>query len=1597
MIFSRGYAQQSNFIESEIPIRDVYSSWDGLYFQSNGTYKILNIFVNIEYDLTPQFDPLPGPNSIWSPAMAPSINQNLPTYLLDMMDTASVPGIIHGAMTRKYWESSLGNLYLMGDFVVVDIKQSDIACSNPASGFLDHELFSSVVDQINSSGGLTTVYTPVDFSDYDKDGDDKFDVVQFFTRNTTKRYGELETGGQSSSVSSYSILVNGQYKMTMAYTAQIAGVSNLGTNFNQIYIHEFSHGLFGSNEAHTSGGHGWDYSAGTLFLGTQGGYGLMGGSNSGMVSCNGYERWRMHWIDENFNSTGEYIAANNQPSDIKKSDGDKTFILRDFVTTGDAVRILLPYKDDGALNQYIWLENHKIGLNDKLDFFYYSNTNTCRSQGKPGIFAYYQVGKDVLSSSNYNIVYPSGYADNLKMISARGNFDYVRNPNFTTFCVAWNQSQPYFTETKENTFLGSNTLTRTGFDEVTNIINSTDSFVFPWKLTRLNNSTTDSLPFLMQDNDAFRGNGWINIGSNPAPFNTLTYNNYVPRESTVISKVNYAIDNRTIYLSGLSIHYQRLPNDDYQVTVSWDDYTVDQDRTWCGNIVVNEKVIVAPEKVLTVDVSNTANMLYRNTVTGQFSDPTLMTFNDESEFIIGKGSSVNTINHSKILLKTGSVTTIEDLASLLVNNTASLEIEECATLIIKGDAKLEVFAGGSLIVHEGARIYIDGPDNIVLHSGFLTGNGLPLTLSNYYTLLGTPTSIVLPVGTTTWSNPTYYVNGKMTIPTGSTLIVNESTVEFTNDSKVVIDRGGKLVLNGATFTNSSCGLNLLPWLGIEVNGDSEQGQNASAQGVLELNSSLIENAICAVKTYKPDPTMDLDPLDPQYNGLDGWNGGIVTAHNTIFRNNKNAVVFPGYKLGSASTFTLCTFETTEALLNGAIPDYFVRMKNIAGVQFFGCIFRNTMSDPTILPENLGGGIYAYDATVVVSPKCQDLNCTAFTRGSFRNLYYGIRDLSAGESRTTYVDRQDFIDNFRGVYFAGRNYVEFTRNYIRPYSEQSSQNPQTYGVYFDQCTGYHIEDNTFDSENSTKVGIGLIVNKSGSQANEVYRNNFNNLRYASIAQSYNRGSNNEGLCYKCNNFVNNLYDVKISRDNAVFLNISDGIAAYQGRNVPGNNQAPAGNLFSDIPNGGSFSFHNSANGIYYFKHQNPNWLYQLYPDNCAGTGSVNVMTVLSTTKNSSSCPSKLDLGDNSNEDIEKMAEASSEASALKDVLTTLVDGGNTDNLAMTVSTSNASQSTELRNELIATSPYLTDTVLSLSIDQEEALPNSMLRDVFVANPQSAKSNELLEKLENRGTALSNEMWNEILAGAAVTGEKENKEAEYSAWKNEEYYRWGRINRRMLLNQTSTDSIINVLQSTNLLEARVNLALYYLASGNSNQAILLIDSTLLSPEVESGDRVELEALRSYVQEMSISYPVADTSMTSNLLTTMEESNGVAEVLSRNALVQSGVLNYSEPILVDDGLKSTTTKRFGLKPVAGAEVNEILVVYPNPATDYLTVVVNQLKGNGKLSLSSSNGVVVLEREVNNEATCNVDVSGLPSGIYILSLIENGSMKATTKVTLQ
>ena len=146
--------------------------------------------------------------------------------------------------------------------------------------------------------------------------------------------------------------------------------------------HEFGHTLFGDNRMHSGGGNGWSENTGRTFLPRMGGYGLMGMAGSGMVSANGFDRWWLQWKSPVYNTSDSYIAANNLPSDISRTEGNKNFILRDFITTGDVIRIKLPYVQAGAKNQYIWLENHKIGTNNKLDFLTHSNTTQCRPVGK---------------------------------------------------------------------------------------------------------------------------------------------------------------------------------------------------------------------------------------------------------------------------------------------------------------------------------------------------------------------------------------------------------------------------------------------------------------------------------------------------------------------------------------------------------------------------------------------------------------------------------------------------------------------------------------------------------------------------------------------------------------------------------------------------------------------------------------------------------------------------------------------------------------------------------------------------------------------------------------------------------------------------------------------------------------------------------------------------------------------------------------------------------------------------------------------------------------------------------------------------------------
>lgn len=294
---------------------------------------------------------------------------------------------------------------------------------------------------------------------------------------------------------------------------------------------------------------------------------------------------------------------------------------------------------------------------------------------------------------------------------------------------------------------------KTGFRSAGSPVLTSD-FVFPWKKTNLQGASTDSLPFLMSERDPFRNTGQLSIATNPAPFNALVYNNDALNNSSIV-KTSLWPDNQTIYLSGLAIHYQRLANHDYQVSVEWDNFLVNNDRVWCGTIVAPKRLEIGKNTTITLDQGTTVQTINRVAATGVFADLTQLSLEPEADFTMFQGAGLILLNKSKVIFKAGSKTLIADDAWLTINSGTTLEIEACATVIVKGTGKIEAKSGGTLKIHPGANLSFDSPQNLVLNSGFLTGGGMAITPTNFWTMLNQPPSLTIPTGNTTWQSGTY--------------------------------------------------------------------------------------------------------------------------------------------------------------------------------------------------------------------------------------------------------------------------------------------------------------------------------------------------------------------------------------------------------------------------------------------------------------------------------------------------------------------------------------------------------------------------------------------------------------------------------------------------------------------------------------------------------------------------------------------------------------------------------------------------------------------------------------------------------------------------
>jgi len=856
--------------------------------------------------------------------------------------------------------------------------------------------------------------------------------------------------------------------------------------------------------------------------------------------------------------------------------------------------------------------------------------------------------------------------------------------------------------------------------------------------------------------------------------------------------------------------------------------------------------------------------------------------------------------------------------------------------------------------------------------------------------------------TETWSNDRILENSFI-VKSPNVLTVT-GTLYMPKDSRIIIEPGAELILDGGRITQN-CGY---LWKGIELWGDRGLSQIPyTNQGRIQIiNEGTIDNAEIAILAGKR--LIDNSGYEPAYAG------GQILCTDGNFINNKVAVLFTPYSYYNGSFFRNTDFLTNIALNDFVQPDCFIKAFGVADVSVYGCSFKNVRNWNEVPVTDRGTGIYCDNSRIFVDEGClvNEVPCNEPLPSSFENLSRGIYSMNNGSIAFANINKTNFFDNVKGLYISGSSgasHSTVTSNNFRVF-RPGEELIDAYGMYLNDCSGYQVEENSFYSVGNDCDGIGLIVNNSivddPAEINRIYRNTFTNLQYATIAQNKNRNARTgEGLCYKCNKFFDNYSDISVTKDPNIPNTRDFGIAVNQGvLTNPPTQTGPAGNMFDLTPLSTHFDLDNGLATFNYYFHDLNIQFYRLNP--IYPNGPITAYGVFVGFDENMACPPSIP-GGGSNEDIEEMASSAEKADSINDVLTTLIDGGSTETLSDEVITSTPPEALPTRDEILASSPYVSDTVIQTAIEKEAVLNNAMIRDIMVANPHSAKSEILIDLLENRTVPIPDYLMAEILQGEDSISGKENLEAQKAFWnsqRSQHYHNLIRHYRNDSVAGLANDSLIYILQLRNTIESWYDLVAVYFQGGEYQTGLNMLN---LIPVSFSLNENQQEVHQSFVHLFDILKKVAtDTSMVMNLdstdiqtlLSINTSDHGLVSTFARNLLLASGKTTYLEPIfLPETGLKSS--KRDKYRGVKTHFEENLMKVYPNPAKTHFVVEyhLTEMPEECFIELTDIMGKTLSRIQVHLKDDQKViPVNNMNQGVYIVTLKNKGNSVQQAKISL-
>ena len=534
------------------------------------------------------------------------------------------------------------------------------------------------------------------------------------------------------------------------------------------------------------------------------------------------------------------------------------------------------------------------------------------------------------------------------------------------------------------------------------------------------------------------------------------------------------------------------------------------------------------------------------------------------------------INTAILNIECSSLLEIGNNGLVQINDGSKLIVRSGGTLFVKSGGQLKLLGNSNIFVEAGGYICVEAGANIILQDNGSSMNISPVanyginpnlslgsspTCSNPISYSGTgaiycspdyytyTNGIVLNGGNTTWAT-SKKIKGIVRLTNNATLtITNSNTViQFANSdaagikTNITIEPGSKLIItNGAKLTSTTDCISM--WQGIEVWGDRTKTQTEDNQGYLIMqNGAIIENASEAVTLSKYG---------------EGWayNGGVIRATNSIFKNNRRCAEFMSYHRPAgpdvnASYFVNCTF-ISDAVLNDPVytdpsgrrypTPHFVTLWDVKGVRFSGNTF---ICSGNFDADLRGAAIYSIDASYNILPL---ISGTTYDGNEFIGLTKGVYPSCVNCSALNNVSIKN--SGFDNVYQGITGNISF--NSIRDNSFDNIPAPNlgvdAWGIYMDGAKGFTIDGNTFNTGSSSNYGT--IVKNSSASGGIISENTYNNFDFANQTEL-----DNQELIISCNNYNNNTNAWKLNplSVNSLFKDQGEGCNTSQLR---------AGNEFS----------------------------------------------------------------------------------------------------------------------------------------------------------------------------------------------------------------------------------------------------------------------------------------------------------------------------------------------------------------------------------------------------------------------------------------------------